>query len=142
MEGATFHKTGWEDRLEVFETMRTVLQREPNVVFAFVHGSFVSEPSFRDIDVGVFLETENASRYLDFELDLSQRIEDALESKLPVEVKVINEAPLSFRFHVIRGELLFTRNEDFLVDYMTSTARQYLDYAPMRHRYMKEAMAS
>lgn len=142
MEGATFYKTGWEDRLEVFETMRTVLQREPNVVFAFVHGSFVSEPSFRDIDVGVLLETENASRYLDFELDLSQRIEDALESKLPVEVKVINEAPLSFRFHVIRGELLFTRNEDFLVDYMTSTARQYLDYAPMRHRYMKEAMAS
>jgi predicted nucleotidyltransferase len=142
MDRTTFYKTGREKRLQVIETIKTVLQRQPNIVFAFLHGSFLSEPSFRDIDVGVFLGAKNALPHLDLELDLSERLEDALDSEFPVEVKVINEAPLSFRFHVIRGELLFTRNEDFLVDYMTSTARQYLDFAPLRQRYIKEAMAS
>jgi hypothetical protein len=142
MNRAAFHKTGREERLKVVETIKVVLQKEPNIVFAFLHGSFLSEPSFRDIDVAVFLGAENALPHLDLELDLSQRLEDALDSKFPVEVKVINEAPLSFRFHVITGEFLFTRNEDLSVDYMTCTARQYLDFAPLRQRYIKEAMAS
>jgi len=142
MDRTTFYKTGREKRLQVIETIKTVLQRQPNIVFAFLHGSFLSEPSFHDIDVRVFLDTENLSGYLDLELDLSQKLEDALDSEFPVEEKVINEGPLSFRFHVIRGELLFSRNKDFLVDYMTSTARQYLDFAPLRQRYIKEAMAS
>jgi hypothetical protein len=54
----------------------------------------------------------------------------------------VNQAPLSFRFSVIKGKLLFARDENILVDFMTTTARQYLDYVPLRHRYMKEAMAS
>ena len=142
MNRAAFHEIGPEEQLKTVETIKTILQREPSIVFAFLYGSFLSEPSFRDIDAGVFLGAENALPHLDRELDLSLRLEEALDSKFPVEVKVINEAPLSFRFHVITGEFLFTRNEDLSVDYMTCTARQYLDYAPLRHRYMKEAMAS
>jgi predicted nucleotidyltransferase len=142
MNRAAFHKTGREERLKTLETIKTVLQREPSIVFAFLHGSFLFEPSFRDIDVGVFLGAENALPHLDLELDLSQRLEDALDSKFPVEVKIVNQAPLSFRFSVIKGKLLFARNDDILVDFMTTTARQYLDFAPLRQRYIKEAMAS
>jgi hypothetical protein len=142
MNRAAFHKTAREERLETVETIKTVLQKEPSIVFAFLHGSFLSEPSFRDIDVGVFLGAENALTHLDLELDLSRRLEDALDSRFPVEVKIVNQAPLSFRFSVIKGKLLFARDENILVDFMTTTARQYLDYAPLRHRYMKEAMAS
>ena len=79
---------------------------------------------------------------LNVELDLSQRIEDAFECEFPVEVKIVNHAPVSFRFSVIQGSLLFTRDEDVMVEFMTTTARQYLDFAPLRRRYIKEAMAS
>jgi predicted nucleotidyltransferase len=142
MDRITFHKAGREERLKVVETIKTVLQREPNTVFAFLHGSFLSEPCFRDIDVGVFLASENPAGYLDVELGLSQGIEESLDFAFPVEVKIVNQAPLSFRFNVIKGQLLFTRDDDILVDFMTTTAKQYLDFAPLRHRYMKEAMAS
>lgn len=119
-----------------------ILRHEQAILFAFLHGSFLSEPAFRDIDVAIFLDAEPPDGYLNVELDLSQRIEDALECEFPVEVKIVNQAPLSFRFSVIQGSLLFTRNEDVLVDFMTTTARQYLDFAPLRRRYIKEAMAS
>ena len=49
MDMAKFHKTEREERLKVFETIKTVLQEEPNIVFTFLHESFLSEPSFRDI---------------------------------------------------------------------------------------------
>ncbi len=142
MNQAKFYQAGKQERLDVFETIETVLRREGDIVFAFLHGSFLTEPTFRDIDVGVFVSTKDSSAYLDYELDLSQRIEDALPSAFPAQVKILNEAPLSFRFNVIRGKLLFTRDEDFLVDFMTSTARKYLDIAPLLQLYMKEAMAS
>jgi len=142
MDRTAFHEIGPEERLKVVETIKVVLQKEPNIVFAFLHGSFLSETSFRDIDVGVFLGAENALPHLDLELDLPQRLEDALDSKFPVEVKIVNQAPLSFRFSVIKGKLLFARNDDILVNFMTTTARQYLDFAPLRQRYIKEAMAS
>jgi len=142
MDKTTFHKADREERLRVIETIKTVLQRQPNIVFAFLHGSFLSEPSFRDIDVGVFLDTENPSAYLDVEIGLSQDIEDGLGSEFPVEVKIVNQAPVSFRFSVITGTLLFANDDDILVEFMTTTARQYLDFAPLKHRYMREAMAS
>ena len=72
---------------------------------------------------------------------LSRQIKDVLNASFPIETKIINEAPLSFCFHVIRGKLLLTRNEGSLVDYMVRIAKTYLDIAPLRHYYMMEAMA-
>ncbi|MDY6951838.1 MAG: nucleotidyltransferase domain-containing protein [Thermodesulfobacteriota bacterium] len=142
MGGTTFHRAGYEKRGKIVETIKAVLESKPNVVFAFLHGSFLSESAFRDIDVGVFLASEDHSGDLDIELGLSQELEDSLDAGFPVEVKIVNKAPLSFRFHTIRGQLLFARDEDILVDFMTTTAKHYLDFAPLRHRYIKEAMAS
>jgi hypothetical protein len=142
MGRTNFHKMGREKRHKIVETITAVLEKKPNVVFAFLHGSFLSESPFRDIDVGVFLGSEDPSGYLDLELCLSQEIEESLDAAFPVEVKIVNEAPLSFRFNTIQGQLLFTKDDDILVDFMTTTARHYIDFAPLRHRYMKEAMAS
>ncbi len=142
MNQTKFHQAGEQERLDVVETIETVLRREEDIVFAFIYGSILTEPFFRDIDIGVFVSTQNSSAYLDYELDLSQRIEDTLLSGFPAQVKILNEAPLSFRFSVIRGKFLFTRDEDFLLDFMTSTAREYLDIGPLVQRYMKEALAS
>jgi len=142
MGRATFHKAGRQKRFHVIETLTAMLQKEPSIVFAFLYGSFLSEPVFRDIDIGVFLAFDNPSDYLNVELDLSRKIEDALGSEFPVEVKVVNHAPLAFRYSVVRGKLLFSENDNILVDFMTSAARKYLDFAPLRHRYIKEAMAT
>jgi predicted nucleotidyltransferase len=136
------YQTSRKERAEIVEKIKTVLRREPDVVFAFLHGSFFTEQSFRDVDVAIFVSARDPSAYLDYEMKLSQRIEDALSFPYPVEVKIINQAPLSFRFGVIKGQLLFTVDEDLLVDFMTRTAREYLDIAPLIHRYMREAMTS
>jgi len=142
MARITFHKAEREKRRKFVETTKAVLERKPKVVFAFLHRLFLPEASFRDINVGVFLASEDPSGYLHVELGLSQEIETSLDAGFPEEVKIVNEAPSSFHFNTIQGQLLFTRDDDILVDFMTTTAKHYPDFAPLRHRYMKEAMAS
>ena len=92
MNQVKFYEASQNERREVAEIAKMVVSRKLHVVFAFLHGSFPSECSFRDIDVGVFVSTTDSSAYLDYEIDLSQQIEDALPSAFPVQVKVLNQA--------------------------------------------------
>lgn len=61
--------------------------------------------------------------------------------KYPVDVRVLNNSPLSFRFNVIRyGEILFSKNEDVRSDFEALTISEYHDFAYFRRVYMKEAL--
>ncbi len=97
--------------------------------------------AFRDFDLGVFMENPEMIDFWDYACMLSRKIETALKKPFPVEIKIINHAPLSFAYHVIRGRLLFVRDENAMVDFMTRVARSYLEMAPSRRKYMAEAMA-
>jgi len=140
MDHVKAYQAKGKNRETIIDTIQSMFLKEQEIVFAFLYGSFCSEQFFRDIDVAVFVEDFDSSLYLDYETNVSQRLEKVL-LPYPVEVKILNEAPLSFCFSAIRGEFLFARDEDALVSFMTNTARAYLDFAPLRHRYMREAMA-
>lgn len=129
-----------KEQREIIDGIYAVAIKESQILFGFLYGSFLSELSFRDIDLGVFVRDLDTSSYWDYECKISQQIEDAIPSSFPVETKVINNAPLSFCFNVIRGKLLFTRDEDLLLAFVTRTAKKYLDSAPLIHKYMREAM--
>jgi hypothetical protein len=141
MPQAGFHALSEGERPEVIEKIVARLREEGPILFAFLYGSFLSDPLFRDIDIGIFVRRMARSEYSAYEGELSRALEDALGLPLPVEVKVINDAPLPFRFSVITGRSLFTRDEDFLVSYMTRTAINYIDFAPLRRHYIREAVA-
>lgn len=141
MDRIKSHQISKKQKQKIAEKITAVLSQRPEIVFAFLHGSFIHEARFRDIDLGIFVRGIDHSEYWDYECKLSQKIENTLRSSFVIEVKVINEAPLSFCFHVIMGKLLFTQDEDFLVDFMIRTARGYLDMSPLRQRYITEAMA-
>lgn len=61
--------------------------------------------------------------------------------QIPVEVSVLNGAPTSFVFHVLRGELLISNNDELLSTLIEETARRYLDISPLRRRATKEAFS-
>ena len=127
-------------RQDLTRMITTVVRRERRVLFAFLYGSFLDGVSFRDVDLGVFIKDPVTIDFWDYECMLSQKIEKTLFYRFPVETKIINHAPFSFSYHVIRGRLLFVRDESVMVDFMTCVARNYLDMAPLRKKYMQEAM--
>jgi hypothetical protein len=60
----------------------------------------------------------------------------------PVDVRVLNQAPFGFRYHVFRGRLLFSRDEALRTHVVERTVSRYLDLKPLRQRALKEAMTA
>lgn len=124
------------------ERLVTALGQEPDVAFAYLHGSFLEGRPFRDIDVGVYLEDVDGAtpgaatgRILEIAARLSAELD------IPVDVRPLNSAPPAFAFHVLRGRRLLSRDDDQLARIMAETARCYLDIEPLLRRATKEAFA-
>ena len=109
-----------------------------DIVFAYLHGSFVEGEEFRDVDVAVFLAggTVRSRDDVEYEIALSLRL--GKEMGLPVDVKLLNDAPLSFRYHASRGMLLMTRDESFREEFLNRTWGEYFDFLPLSRIYREE----
>ncbi len=99
------HHMNREERDRIEQCLATELERDRSVVFAYLYGSFVEAQPFHDIDVGVYLENVRADRLSATGLDLVQRLSDRVG--VPVVVRILNVAPVSFGYHVLRGQLVF-----------------------------------
>jgi len=76
--------------------------------------------------------------FLDYELKLSTEIEKAV--RLPVDVKVLNSAPLSFKYRAVKGELLISKNEEIRFRFIERTLMEYLDFKPIEERMIEEVL--
>lgn len=125
------------ERACVTRRLVAALEAEPDLDFAWLHGSFLAARKFHDIDVGIYLNSPTEAHFRRG-LDLAVRLDRA--SGFPVDVRVLNDAPVTFLFHVFReGRLLLRRNDELLADLRERTAREYLDMAPLLRRATIEA---
>ena len=134
------HHLDSEERSRINQRLIAELTKDHSVAFAYLHGSFVEPQPFRDIDVGVYLEGIRADRLDAANLDLNQRLNDTV--RMLVDVRILNEVPVSFLYHVLRGQLLFCRDEAVLAEVMERTVSRYLDIAPLVRRATVEAFAA
>lgn len=141
------------ERAAALDTLRGCLRAKPGVVFAYVYGSFVEDRPFHDVDVAVYLEGMATPEMSTFAMDLARDLEKSLSPVLsgaemgrggdrspPVDVRVLDQAPLGFRYHVFRGRLLVSRDEALRTQEVERTVSRYLDLKPLRQRALKEAM--
>lgn len=130
-------QAGPDERERIERTLVGVLESEPDLEFAWLHGSFLVADKFRDIDIGVHLSVPvevRSQRGLELSVRLDQEI------GFPIDVRVLNDAPVTFLFHVFReGRLLLSRNDERLADLMERTVREYLDAAPLLRQATIEA---
>ncbi len=123
---------------KTLEVIKNILCGPAEVLFEYIHGSFIRGKGFRDIDIALYLRDDMLKdRITDYEIEMEIKLENAL--KYPVDVRVLNHAPLSFQYRAIKeGILLFERDGDFRVDFQVGTLDFYFDFAPFRKRYIKE----
>ena len=121
------------ERNQIKNRITNILAQRPEIVFAYLHGSFLSAPSFHDIDIAVFVDPHSVTLRdcLDYELTLSAQI------RLPyaVDVRLLNNAPLGFQNNVARsGVLLFSR-DDIQLSNMLEQSSNYM----IRNAYLIRA---
>jgi predicted nucleotidyltransferase len=134
-----------EEREKMLGVLASILRAREQVRFAYAFGSFLSSRPYHDIDVAVYFgSTLEVGANLEAAFTLAADLEVALRKAGyrpgPLDVRPLNHAPLSFRYHVFTGRLLCSRDEALRVSVVAQTFSQYLDLLPLRRQAVKEAM--
>ncbi|KKM12628.1 hypothetical protein SY88_02580 [Clostridiales bacterium PH28_bin88] len=123
----------------IIRRLAEVLAQDSNVIFGYLHGSFNEKDNFGDIDIAIFLKVGSEVNFLRYEV----RLEESLRKlfPFPVDVRVLNRAPVSFRYSVLKnGRKLVDKDEGLRVEFEASTLSQYFDFYPFRRLYLKEVL--
>ena len=131
-------KMSAEQREQLIRQLRDRVQNRPEIFFALVHGSILAGGPFRDVDLALYLDPGAIRReaFRDYELDQGVRWSEDL--CLPVDVRLLNDAPVSFGYHALKGAVVFVREEAFLDEFRARTWDEYCDFAPFAKRYFHE----
>ncbi|MDF0674669.1 MAG: hypothetical protein P0120_10095 [Nitrospira sp.] len=129
-----------EQRDRLIRQLRALLRNRPEILFSLLHGSFLAGGLFRDVDLALYLEPGAIQReaFRGYQLEQGVRWSEALD--LPVDVRLLNDAPVSFRYHALRGSVLFVQEKEFLDEFRAGTWDEYCDFAPFAKRYLREVM--
>lgn len=134
------HTVSPVQREQIFLRLRDELEQTPGIRFAYLYGSLLESDRIHDVDVGLFLDETAAAHQSSLFDHLSVTLPAAVH--VPVDLRVLNDAPLSFLYHVLRGRLLSCRDEALLTDLMEDVAQRYLDLTPLLCRSTKDAFAA
>jgi len=133
------HRIDKVSKKVIEEAIREVLRKHEEISFAYLHGSFIKGDAFQDIDVAVYLERMPAS-VLEYELQVETELIRAVGRHI-IDVRVLNTAPLSFKYNVIKdGIILLVKNDDKRADFQETTIAAYLDFLPYRNIYLEETL--
>ena len=136
-----FYRISADDKRAIRERIKAYLRNRQDILFAYLHGSFFSGERFRDIDLALYLKTPFPSS-LQAELEIEAELGKAVK-RYPIEIRILNNAPLSFRYNVLKhGEPIVVVDDDLRSDFMEATLSNYFDFAPFRKMYLKEALGS
>ena len=139
MKKKIYHLSAAE-RNKIKLNLKKFLENHKEIEFAYLYGSFMENLPFHDLDLGVYVQNIDKNSSITYALNLAGELSTDL--KIPVDVQVINFAPLTFIFNIFRGELVLNRNDDLLAKIMEQTIKKYLDLKPVLYKATKEAFGS
>jgi len=123
----------------IIERISSQLNKRKQIIFAYIFGTFAQDEKFADIDIGVFVREENSIKSLNFEFNLEEEIK-TFTHLLP-DVRIINQAPISFLYQVIKkGILIIDKDTARRADFEGMIFKKYLDFAFYRKQYLKEVI--
>jgi predicted nucleotidyltransferase len=122
---------------EILSVRRAELEQRPEILFAYLFGSFVEEEKFCDLDVAVFLQDEQLLKdWLTYRIDLSSDLQK--ETECAVDVVVMNVASNHLIHSIAKGMVLIDRDEQFRSEWIERSLSRYFDDQPTRRRAVAE----
>jgi uncharacterized protein len=123
------------EREEILSRMARAASRLDGVDLVVVHGSFLEEGRFRDLDVAVLFEEPMSWRSLG---PVEGALRTALPSELglPLEVLPLNDAAPHFRAEVLeRGRILYERESRLGLEAWVRAKSESLDFDAWRRAH-------
>ena len=138
MKRKTKRSVSQKEKDKFVKTILSFLEHHQEINTVYLFGSFLSGESFADIDLGLLLKytPENLFEYeVEIELELEKRV------NIAIDVRVLNNAPVSFVQNVIRhGKVILDMEPNIRSDFESYSLRKYFDFVSFRRRYLSEVI--
>jgi predicted nucleotidyltransferase len=131
-----------DERARVAAALGGALEARPEIRFACLHGSFARGEPYRDVDVAIWIDPMLVApeARVSYMLDLAVDLEEALGQR--VDLQILNDAPLAFRYHALAGQALAVRDRDEFDDLRARTWDEYFDFLPFTRQYLREVLGA
>ena len=103
----------------------------------YLYGSAAEQQTGHDVDMGLYYQATDFVPTSDRMLTVANQLSSALH--IPVDIRILNHATLSFLFHALHGQLLTCQHPDLHATILEQTGREYLDIAPLLRQSTKDA---
>ena len=124
-----------KDRI-IREVSSYLLKHHEEIVAAYCYGSFLTD-AFADIDLGLLLYVA-PEEPVAYEMSLETQLEKL--TSYSIDIRVINQAPISFCQAAVRGKVIVDRDPNRRAGFETRVLKEYFDFAPFRQRYLAEVL--
>jgi len=131
------HLLTHRDKDEVLQKLSRYCTKKPELIAALLFGSF-PEGQFRDIDIGLVLDrTFSPSAF--YEQEIERELSNFIN--LPVDVRILNNAPVRFVYQVLRQQhIIFCKDPKAFAAFESDIIQEYLDYSYYLNRYRREVL--
>ena len=112
--------------------LKKTLSIDKDIVFGYIFGSYgIEKPNaLSDVDIAIFLASIGDT--FEKKMELIEKITSVLKTD-EIDLVILNEAPLSLQFHVLKtGRLLFSKNDESRLNFITQVYDFYCDTEPLR----------
>ena len=119
------------------QRIRESLDHEKEVLFAYLYGSAVYDPSLPggDIDIAVYLKPLSTNAYLRKEAELTGLLVSQLHTD-EIDLRILNVLPLVFQHSILKdGILVLSRDEIQRTDFETSVMIRFFELKPYLDEY-------
>ncbi|MFZ2054330.1 MAG: nucleotidyltransferase domain-containing protein [Candidatus Aminicenantales bacterium] len=119
--------------------IKDALLARGEILFAYIHGSFLSLSDFRDIDVALFVNPREVNSRQAFDYSFRLSVELSHLAAQEIDIQIMNYAPLGFRHSVFKnGRLLFSRDETLRTDLLEGAALEYIAFYELSLQYIQD----
>lgn len=110
------------------QALTPILEQFPQIRLGYVFGSYLCRESFRDVDIAVLLDSDIGELSLD-RASFGCSIGEALRLGCDVDLKILNEESIEFRYNIVRnGCAFFARGEKERITFEIQVLDEFLDY--------------
>jgi predicted nucleotidyltransferase len=116
-----------------------LLKGREEIIFAYLHGSFVTGIPFKDIDIALYVDIQRvaANQHQEYREQLSEELSNILHQIF--DVSLMNNTPASFNLTIFKeGELLFSKDETLRTDLIEASSLSSMRDEAFSMQYLRE----
>jgi predicted nucleotidyltransferase len=131
-----------KNRTEILEILKRVMEKDQEVLFAYLYGSYVynSDDFKSDIDVAVYLKPSDIKGYIKKEEELTINVVTKIH-KDRIDLRILNVLPLLLQYNILKeGIPIFVRDERERVDFETRVMNRFFELKPYIDEYQQMSL--